>query len=153
MSISYNKIILVGRLTRDPEMKFSPSGTQISTFSLAVDRSTRSGREDDSTDFVRIVTFGKLAEFCGNYLAKGRLVLVEGSLRIRRWKTQEGEPRSTTEVLANTIRFMETKAQAGITYDNSKTENDGKFNDNDDDDGITFFGNESDDSKSDEVPF
>ncbi|HAA85836.1 MAG TPA: single-stranded DNA-binding protein [Kosmotogaceae bacterium] len=151
MSISYNKIILVGRLTRDPEMKFSPSGTQISTFSLAVDRNTRSGREDDSTDFVRIVTFGKLAEFCGNYLAKGRLVLVEGSLRIRRWKTQEGEPRSTTEVLANTIRFMETKAQAGITHENSRTEDDGKFNDNDD--GITFFGNDSDDSKSDEVPF
>ncbi len=153
MSISYNKIILVGRLTRDPEMKFSPSGTQISTFSLAVDRNTRSAREDDTADFIRIVTFGKLAEFCGNYLAKGRLILVEGSLRIRRWKTQDGEPRSTTEVLANTIRFMETKAQAGVTYDDSSTEKETKPDDSDSDDDITFFGNDSNDSKSDEVPF
>jgi len=100
MSISYNHVVLIGRLTRDPEIKFAASGTQITTFTLAVDRNIPSSN-NDNTDFIRIVTFGKTAEFVGNYITKGRLILVEGSLRINKWKTQDGEPRSNAEVAAS----------------------------------------------------
>lgn len=111
MSISFNKIILVGRLTRDPEVKYSTSGTQISLFALAVDRKYKSN-DGDNTDFIRIVCFGKLADFVANYLVKGRLVLVEGELRVRRWKTSEGASRTTAEVVAGSINFMETKSRS-----------------------------------------
>ena len=150
MSISYNKVVLVGRLTRDPEIKFSTSGTQISLFTLAVDRPTRSGSDDSSnTDFIRIVSFGKLAEFAGNYLSKGRLVLVEGSLRIRKWKTADGDPRSTAEIVANAIRFLETRSQVEsspeVVNEPEKKE--------DLSDDITFFGSEPTDTNGDDNPF
>lgn len=153
MSISYNHVVLIGRLTRDPEIKFAASGTQIATFTLAVDRNIPSSN-NDSTDFIRIVTFGKTAEFVGNYLTKGRLILVEGSLRINKWKTQDGESRSMAEVAASNIRFMETKAQAQqssggferSTQDNDVVESTGN-------DDITFFGSDTGDSGSDDIPF
>jgi len=107
MGISYNHVGLVGRLTRDPEIKFATSGTQIATFSLAVDRG-----KDDETDFVNVVAFGKTAEFIGNYMTKGRLVLVEGQLRIEKYQ-RAGEQKTATKVVANQVRFMETKKNAG----------------------------------------
>lgn len=107
MGISYNHVVLVGRLTRDPEIKFSTSGTQIATFSLAVDRG-----KDNEADFVNIVAFGKTAEFVGNYFVKGRLVLVEGPLRIEKYE-KDGEMKTATKVVANNVRFMETKKAAG----------------------------------------
>ena len=153
MSISYNHVVLIGRLTRDPEIKFAASGTQIATFTLAVDRNVPSSN-NDNTDFIRIVTFGKTAEFAGNYLTKGRLILVEGSLRINNWKTQDGEPRSNAEVAASNIRFMETKAQAQQSsggFDRSiQDTNVVESTENDD---ITFFGSETEDSGSDDIPF
>lgn len=106
MGISYNHVVLVGRLTRDPEIKFSTSGTQIATFSLAVDRG-----KDNEADFVNIVAFGKTAEFIGNYFVKGRLVLVEGPLRIEKYE-KNGETKTATKVVANNVRFMETKKAA-----------------------------------------
>lgn len=106
MGISYNHVVLVGRLTRDPEIKFSTSGTQIATFSLAVDRG-----KDNEADFVNIVAFGKTAEFVGNYFVKGRLVLVEGPLRIEKYE-KDGEMKTATKVVANNVRFMETKKAA-----------------------------------------
>lgn len=150
MSISYNRVVLVGRLTRDPEIRFSANGTQVSVFTLAVDRPTRTDINDSgNTDFIRIVSFGKLAEFASNYLVKGRLVLVEGSLRIRKWKTQEGDPRTTTEVVANNIRFMETKSQANIETESPLIDENAKPVDDD----ITFFGSESENTNSDDIPF
>ncbi|OAA30129.1 single-stranded DNA-binding protein [Kosmotoga arenicorallina S304] len=150
MSISYNKVVLVGRLTRDPEIKFSTSGTQISLFTLAVDRPMRSGMDDSgNTDFIKIVSFGKLAEFAGNYLTKGRLVLVEGSLRIRKWKTADGDPRSTVEIVANAIRFLETRSQVESTpevIDEPEEKTDLS-------DDITFFGSEPADTNDDDIPF
>ncbi|MCD6252801.1 MAG: single-stranded DNA-binding protein [Thermotogae bacterium] len=122
--ISYNRIILVGRLTRDPEVRYTTTGTQVSTFTLAVDR-VRGGSSSNGeaeTDFIPVVTFGRLAEFVASYLAKGRLVLVEGSLRIRRWQTQLGETRKTTEVLADAVRFMETKKSLETSVSNGSLE-------------------------------
>jgi len=158
MSISYNTIILVGRLVRDPDIRFTTSGTQVSVFTVAVDRPRRSGIDDnDNTDFIRVVTFGKTAEFVGNYLVKGRLILVEGSLQIREWTTQDGDKRSTTEVLANTIRFMETKAQAGVTDSSTFNKDIEETTDDDNDvdasEDITFFGSEQNDKSDDQPPF
>jgi len=107
MGISYNRTILIGRLTRDPEIKFSTSGTQIATFSLAVDRG-----KNDETDFVNVVAFGKTAEFIGNYMTKGRLILVDGQLRIEKYQ-KDGEQKTAVKVVANQVRFMETKKNAG----------------------------------------
>ena len=114
---NFNRVILVGRLTRDPEVRFTSSGTQISTFTLAVNRNVPNNVDDNvqTVDFIRIVSFGKLAEFVSNYLTKGRLILVEGSLRMRKWQTQSGEPRTTAEVVASGIQFMEPKPKGEIT--------------------------------------
>lgn len=150
---SYNRIVLVGRLTRDPEIKFSTSGTQIATFSLAVDRDFKSqNNQGDNVDFINIVAFGKKAEFAGNYLAKGKLILVEGSLRINRWKTQTGESRNSASVVADTMRFMETKSrqsaannEPGIPLvDDNTVDTSGD---------ITFFGSDNGNSGNDEIPF
>ena len=107
MGISYNRTILIGRLTRDPEIRFATSGTQIASFSLAVDRG-----KDNETDFVNIVAFGKTAEFIGNYMTKGRLILVDGQLRIEKYQ-KDGEQKAAVKVVANQVRFMETKKNAG----------------------------------------
>lgn len=107
MGISYNRTILIGRLTRDPEIRFATSGTQIASFSLAVDRG-----KDNETDFVNIVAFGKTAEFIGNYMTKGRLILVDGQLRIEKYQ-KDGEQKTAVKVVANQVRFMETKKNAG----------------------------------------
>lgn len=107
----YNKIILIGRLVRDPEEKYTLTGTPVSTFTLAVDRAPRKNatEETQNVDFFKVVTFGKLAEFVRTYLTKGRLILVEGEMRMRRWETPTGEKRVTPEVLATVVRFMDKK--------------------------------------------
>ena len=154
MSISFNKIILVGRLTRDPEVKYSTNGTQISLFSIAVDRKYKSN-DGDNTDFVKVVSFGKLADFVANYLVKGRLILVEGELRIRRWKTSEGDSRTSAEVVANSVNFMETKSrQNNSNIDSNIPVVDDNFNVSGDSE---VFGSDDvsniDDGEDDTVPF
>ncbi len=141
MSISFNKVLLVGRLTRDPETKFAASGTQISTFNIAVDRDYP--KESDTTDFIRVVTFGKTAENVGKYMVKGKLVLVEGSLRINKWE-RDGEKKQNAEVVATNIRFLEAKTKLqgnGETFTGDSSESE----------DVAFFG--SDDHGSDDIPF
>ena len=99
MSSSYNKVVLVGRLTKDPETKQTLDGNLIATFTLAVNRSNNNG----DVDFIRIVTFRKTAELVHSYLQKGRMVLVEGKLRINKWKANDGQTRSTPEVWADNV--------------------------------------------------
>jgi len=103
--MSYNKVVLVGRLTHDPETRQTIDGNLITTFTLAVNRAGN-GNE---ADFIRIVTFRKLAELAHNYLQKGRMVLVDGKLRINKWKTNDGQPRSTVEIWADNIVFVDSK--------------------------------------------
>jgi len=107
----FNRIILIGRLVRDPEERYTLSGTPVTTFTIAVDRVPRKNAPDDAqtTDFFRVVTFGRLAEFARTYLTKGRLILVDGEMRMRRWETQTGEKRVSPEVVANVVRFMDRK--------------------------------------------
>jgi single-strand DNA-binding protein len=103
--MSYNKVVLVGRLTHDPETRQTIDGNLITTFTLAVNRT---GNGNDA-DFIRIVAFRKLAELAHNYLQKGRMVLVDGKLRINKWKTNDGQPRSSVEIWADNIVFVDSK--------------------------------------------
>ncbi|ABV33395.1 MULTISPECIES: single-stranded DNA-binding protein [Pseudothermotoga] len=107
----FNKVILVGRITRDPEIRFTTSGKGVASFSLAVDRPTRANASSDqqTTDFIRIVAFNKLADFAKLYLKKGLLILVEGELRLQRWQARDGTNRTTAEIWARDIRFLEKK--------------------------------------------
>lgn len=101
-----NHIILVGRLTRDPELKYTPSGVPVANFDLAVDRPLQKDKEKE-TDFIRIVVWNKLAENCANYLGKGRLIAVEGRLQIRSYEGQDGQKRYVAEVVASEVQFLD----------------------------------------------
>jgi single-strand DNA-binding protein len=98
-----NRVILIGRLTRDPELRYTPNGAAVCNFTLAINR--KFNREE--TDFIDIVVWQKLAENCANYLGKGRLAAVEGRLQVRTYETQEGQKRKVTEVVAEDVRFLD----------------------------------------------
>jgi len=102
-----NRIVLVGRLTRDPELRYTPNGVPVANFTLAVDRGFTNQQGERQTDFIDIVVWRKLAELCGQYLGKGRLVALEGRLQIRSYETQEGQKRKVAEVVADNIRFLD----------------------------------------------
>jgi len=102
----FNRIILIGNLTRDPEIRYTPTGVAVATVPIAVNSRYRQGEElKEETLFIDAVVFGKQAETCTQYLNKGRMVLVEGRLRERRWE-YEGQKRSKFEVIASNIRFL-----------------------------------------------
>jgi len=103
-----NRVILIGRLTRDPELKYTPNGTAVATFSLAVNR--RFNKEQ--TDFIDVVAWRQTAEFTANYGSKGRLVAVEGRLQVRTYETKEGQKRKVAEVVADDIRFLDKAGSA-----------------------------------------
>ena len=110
-----NKVMLVGNLGRDPEVKYLPSGDAVCDFSIAVNRTykDRQGETQKETTWVRITAFGKQAEFCSNFLKKGKAVYVEGRLRERSWETPQGEKRSIVEVVADRIQFAYPKSLEG----------------------------------------
>ncbi len=102
-----NRIILIGRLTRDIELRYSPSGVPVGKFTLAVDRSFTPKGKEKETDFIDIATFQKLAETCANYIGKGRLVAVEGRLQVRSYTDNQGTRRKAAEVIADNVRFLD----------------------------------------------
>jgi len=108
-----NRVILIGRLTRDPEMRYTPNGTAVSRFSLAVDRPYTNQGGERETDFIDIVAWRQLGETCAQYLGKGRLVAVEGRLQVRSYETQDGQRRRVYEVVADTVRFLDKAGQQG----------------------------------------
>jgi single-strand DNA-binding protein len=108
----FNKVILVGNLTRDPEVRYTPQGTSVCNFGIAVNRRYKQGDESkEEVTFINIVVFGKQADTCGQYLNKGRMVLIEGRLQERRWETDEGQQRSRHEVVAQNVRFLSRKQE------------------------------------------
>ncbi|MDR7521706.1 MAG: single-stranded DNA-binding protein [Armatimonadota bacterium] len=109
----YNRIILIGRLTRDPELRYVPSGQPVASFTLAVDRPFTNQQGERDTDFIDVVAWRKLAEQVSQHLVKGRLVAVEGRLQIRSYETQDGQKRKVAEVVADGVRFLDRKA-AGV---------------------------------------
>lgn len=104
-----NRTILIGRLTRDPELRYTPAGVAVTQFTLAVDRPFTTGQGEREADFIPIVTWRGLAETCANYLAKGRLTAVEGRIQTRNYENNEGRRIYVTEVIADNVRFLEYK--------------------------------------------
>ena len=102
-----NLTILVGRLVRDPENKYTTAGKAVTTFTLAVDRQFTNQQGEREADYIPIITWQKLAETCANHLSKGRLVAVEGRLQIRNYETQDGQKRKAAEVVANSVQFLD----------------------------------------------
>ena len=106
---SVNKVIIVGNLGRDPEVRYTPDGASIANVTIATtdtwkDKTT--GEKKEATEWHRVVFFGKLAEIAGQYLKKGRQVYVEGALRTRKWQDKEGQERYTTEIVANEMKML-----------------------------------------------
>jgi single-strand DNA-binding protein len=110
MAGSYNKIILVGNLTRDPEIRYVGSGAAVAKFTLAVNRRSK---QQEETDFIDVVAWDKLAETCNTYLKKGMSCLVEGRLSIRSYETKEGEKRKATEVVCNVMQMLDRAGGGG----------------------------------------
>ena len=109
MAGDINKVILIGNLGRDPEVRFTNGGQAVANFSIATSESwtdKASGQKQEKTEWHRIVVWGKLAELCGEYLKKGRQAYVEGRLQTREWTDKEGKKNYTTEVVANTVQFL-----------------------------------------------
>ena len=104
--MTVNKVILVCRLGRDPEVKYSQSGTAVCNFSAAT---SEKYKDKETTEWHRIVSFGKTAEICGEYLKKGSQVYIEGRLQTREWEDKDGNKRYTTEIIANTVQFLDSK--------------------------------------------
>jgi single-strand DNA-binding protein len=110
---SLNRIVLVGRLTRDPELRSTASGTAVANFTLAVDRQRSNAQGERQADFIRIVVWGKQAETCTSYLSKGRLVAVDGRLQISAYQGQDGQNRTSAEVVAESVRFLSPRPANG----------------------------------------
>lgn len=109
-----NRVILIGRLTKDPELRYTTSGVAVGTFNLAVDRPKREGTEREA-DFLPVVTWRQLAETCCNYLRKGRLAAVEGRIQVRSYDANDGSKRYVTEIVADNVRFLESTGGSGNT--------------------------------------
>lgn len=103
-----NRVILIGRLTRDPELRYTPSGVAATQFTLAVDRPFTGQNGEREADFIPVVTWRQLAETCANYLRKGRLTAVEGRIQIRHYENNEGKRVYVTEIVADSVRFLES---------------------------------------------
>ncbi len=102
-----NRVVLIGRLTRDPEIKYTPSGAAVASFTIAVDRKFKNAKGEKEADFIRIVVWRKLAEICSEQLSKGRLIAVDGRLQVRSYDGQDGQRKSISEVVAEDIRFLD----------------------------------------------
>ncbi len=127
----YNRVILVGRLTRDPELRYTPNGTAVATFGIATsrtwtDRNTNEKKEE--VMFIDITTFARSAEIVNQYLKKGNKVLVEGRLVLDRWTDQNGQNRSKHTVRADSVQFMETRAEAQNSKNSYNTPSQGSYN-------------------------
>jgi len=124
-----NKVLLIGNLTRDPELRYIPSGAAVSSLGLAVNRNylTQTGEKKQEVCFVRVVVWGRQAETCNQYLTKGSPVFVEGRLQYRAWES-EGQKRSTIEVKADRVQFLGRPKSAGDSGDSQTQQTDSDVN-------------------------
>ena len=132
-----NKIFLMGRLTRDPELRRTGSGTAVSSFSIAVDRDFKGQGGEKETDFIDVVAWRSTAEFVSKYFTKGRMAVVEGRLQIRDWKDKEGNNRRSAEVVADNVYFGDSKRDGDApvgSYAGGQMANSSEFNEIDEDD-------------------
>ena len=107
-----NRVILIGRLTKDPELRYTPNGVAVASFTLAVDRFRNNAQGERETDFIPIVVWQKQAENCANYIGKGSLCAVEGRIQVRTYDAKDGTRRWVTEVIADNVRFLDRRDNA-----------------------------------------
>ena len=145
-----NKVIIIGNLGKDPELRHTPQGQAVATFSVATSENwtDKTGQKQERTEWHRIVVWGKLAELCGRYLGKGRKAYIEGRLQTRAWDDKEGQKRYTTEIVANTVQFLDS---AGASRGGPSADQGGGGED-------PFgappeFGNEGGGASTDDIPF
>ena len=126
MPASLNKTFLIGNLTRDPDLRYLPSGAPVANFGLAINRTYTSsdGEKVDDVCFVEITAWNRLAEVCGEYLAKGRPVFVEGRLQMDTWEQEDGQKRSRLKVVAQNIQFLGGGAKADSEADSGEEDSD-----------------------------
>ena len=125
-----NLAILIGRLTADPELRYTPNGTAVATFTIATDRFGKEGEKE--TTFIPIVAWRKQAENCANYLGKGSLAAVDGRMQVRSYDAKDGTRRWVTEVVADTVRFLDKKGErSGGGFEERPAGNDIGFSDED----------------------
>lgn len=149
-----NKVIIVGRLGSDPEVRYTPNGQAVANFSVATsdnwtDKNTNEKKE--RTEWHRIVVWGRLAELCKDYLSKGRQVYIEGKLQTRSWVDKSDNKKYTTEIIANQLQFLgeaKGKQDSDSSYDQSNS-----YNDESKDYTPNFQENSSDDINDDDIPF
>ncbi|RLD02561.1 MAG: single-stranded DNA-binding protein [Chloroflexi bacterium] len=121
MSRGLNKVMIIGNLGKEPELRYTPSGRPVTTFSVAVSRSWKSsnGEHRSETEWFKIVAWGKLAEICKEYLHKGQQVYIEGRLQTRQWEDKEGQQRTTVELVANEMTMLGERREKSQSEDNS----------------------------------
>lgn len=129
MSRGLNKVMLIGRLGRDPEMRYTPSGRPVTTFSIATSRSwnTSDGERRTETEWFNIVSWGNLAEICKQFLTKGQQVYIEGRLQTRRWEDSEGNKHSSTEVVANEMIILGERRGESTSTEEDRPEKEDEF--------------------------
>ncbi len=147
MARSLNKVLLIGNVVRDPEVRFTAQNTAVANFSIATNRSWNdtNGQTQEETEFSRVVVWGKLAEIVGQIIQKGRKVFVEGRLRTREWETKEGQKRQTTEIVAENVIALDSRGGAGMSPDNAAPNDNGLAIDDSVTSGI--------DDLADDIPF
>jgi len=127
-----NKVILVGRLGADPEVRYTPGGAAVANFRMATSESwTKDGERQERTEWHKIVAFGKLGEICGEYLAKGKQVYIEGRIQTRSWEDKDGNKRWTTEIVANNMQMLGSPGEgvkAPVSQSNGETIEDSSEN-------------------------
>ncbi|MBH5319329.1 single-stranded DNA-binding protein [Paenibacillus sp. GSMTC-2017] len=156
-----NRVILIGRLTKDPELRYTPAGVAVTQFTLAVDRPFTSGQGEKEADFIPVVTWRQLAETCANYLRKGRLTAVEGRIQVRNYENNEGKRVYVTEVIADNVRFLESNREGGAPrednggsgYNSNAGSYGGGGSNASNNGGGNSGGNRSNNSRNDSDPF
>ncbi|MGD9486496.1 MAG: single-stranded DNA-binding protein [Calditrichaceae bacterium] len=141
-----NKAIIIGRLGQDPDMRYSPGGTAIASFSVATNHGQKDaeGSWTDKTEWHNIVTFGKTAEFVGEYLKKGKLVYLEGRLQTSSWEDQQGQKKYKTEIIALNLQLLGSKGDSESTYQDEPASDDSK---------VSEKPSADDGHESDDLPF
>jgi single-strand DNA-binding protein len=124
MSRGLNKVMIIGNLGRDPEMRYTPSGRPVTSFSVATSRTwtTSDGERRTETEWFNTVAWGNLAEFCNQYLSKGQRVYVEGRLQTRRWEDNDGNKHTSVEVVANELILLEDRRESNPTSEDDDTD-------------------------------
>lgn len=131
-----NNVVIMGRLTRDPELRRTQSGTAVTSFTMAVDRDFKSQSGEKETDFIDVVAWRNTGEFAAKYLAKGRMAAVEGRIQVRNWQDKDGNRRKSVEVVADNVYFADSKRDS--KPQESRTVDDQEFDEIEDDGDFQF---------------